>query len=104
MYPRLPLSRMMASVVSASRMSRTSTPLPSDHLTPFAMWPAFPASDYYGVSVAMGLAPGRRSRVSPLMYVLAWVRPPFVPTPGMSFPVSHRRACCEVPPRGGRTR
>ena len=34
---------------------------PSDHLTPFAMWPAFPASDYYGVSVAVGLAPPRQS-------------------------------------------
>ena len=31
------------------------------YLPPFAMWPAFPASDYYGVSVAMGLAPFRRS-------------------------------------------
>src|SRR5262249_40261348 len=34
---------------------------PSDHLAPFAMWPAFPASDYYGASVALGLAPCRRS-------------------------------------------
>ena len=30
-------------------------------LPPFAMWPAFPASDYYGVSVAVGLAPCRQS-------------------------------------------
>ena len=28
-----------------------------DHLTCFAMWPVFPVSDYYQVSVAMGLAP-----------------------------------------------
>jgi len=34
-----------------------------DHLTHFAIWPAFPALDYYWVSVAMGLAPFRRSRV-----------------------------------------
>jgi hypothetical protein len=27
------------------------------YLTPFAMWPAFPTSDYYGVSVAMGVSP-----------------------------------------------
>jgi len=38
-------------------------------LTPFALWLAFPtavggrdATDYYRVSVALGLAPGRRSR------------------------------------------
>jgi hypothetical protein len=57
----LPLSRMMARVISASRMSRTSTPRPSNHLPPFAMWPALPTPDYYGGSVAMGLAPDRRS-------------------------------------------
>src|SRR5262245_3495682 len=28
------------------------------------MWTAFPSSDYYGSSVAVGLAPRRRSRVS----------------------------------------
>jgi hypothetical protein len=33
------------------------------HLPPFAMWPAFPTSDYYEGSVAMGLAPCRRSHV-----------------------------------------
>src|SRR5262249_22835270 len=33
------------------------------HLSPFAMWWAFPTSDYYGDSVAMGLAPVRPSRV-----------------------------------------
>jgi hypothetical protein len=39
-------------------------------LVPFALWPAFPtapvgrhAHDYYGTSVALGLAPGRPSRV-----------------------------------------
>jgi len=34
-----------------------------EHLRPFAMWTAFPSSDYYGRSVAMGLAAYRRSRV-----------------------------------------
>jgi hypothetical protein len=33
------------------------------HLWPFAMWTAFPFADYYGHSVALGLAAGRRSRV-----------------------------------------
>jgi hypothetical protein len=33
------------------------------HLPPFALWPALPASDYYGGSVALGLAPDRRSRL-----------------------------------------
>src|SRR5437762_310538 len=38
----------------------------SGHLTylaPFAMYQAFPGSDYYGASVALGVAPGRQSRV-----------------------------------------
>ena len=39
------------------------TPLgPPSHLPPFAMWAALPPSDYYGGSVAVGLAPDRRSR------------------------------------------
>ena len=41
-------------------------PLPfemSPSLSPFAMWPALPTSDYYEDSVALGLAPGRPSRV-----------------------------------------
>jgi len=40
-----------------------------EFLTPFALWLAFPTAvggrdttDYYGVSVALGLAPRRRSR------------------------------------------
>ena len=40
-----------------------------EFLTPFALWLALPtamgghdATDYYGVSVAIGLAPRRRSR------------------------------------------
>ena len=33
------------------------------HLWPFAMWTAFPSANYYGHSVALGLAAGRRSRV-----------------------------------------
>jgi hypothetical protein len=39
------------------------------HLPPFAMRPAFPASDYYGGSVAVGLSPRRRSRISSVIDV-----------------------------------
>ena len=35
----------------------------SPSLSPFAMWPALPTSDYYGDSVTMGLAPVRPSHV-----------------------------------------
>src|SRR5437868_6072835 len=38
----------------------------------FVLWSH---SDYYGGSVALGLAPGRRSRVSLVLYVRAWSRP-----------------------------
>ena len=50
-------------IVSAFRISRTWTSWSSDHLSPFAMWTALPSSDYYGDSVAVGLASRRRSRV-----------------------------------------
>jgi len=49
--------------VSAFRISRTWTSWSSDHLSPFAMWTALPSADYYGDSVALGLASRRRSRV-----------------------------------------
>ena len=49
--------------VSAFRISRTLTSGSSDHLSPFAMWRAFPTSDYYGDSVTLGLAPVRSSHV-----------------------------------------
>ena len=47
-----------------------------DHLCPFALWPAFPTPlvgrdphDYYGHSVALGLAPLRRPRGTSSPYV-----------------------------------
>src|SRR5207249_9950691 len=46
----------------------------SGYLPPFAMWTAFPSPDYYGGSVAIGLAPRRRSRVSLSEHVLAWLQ------------------------------
>jgi hypothetical protein len=36
---------------------------PSFEGCPFALWLAFPTSDYYGGSVAVGLASRRRSRI-----------------------------------------
>ena len=38
-------------------------------LSPFALWRAFPTSDYYGDSVTMGLAPGRPSRIPVVLNV-----------------------------------
>ena len=57
----LPRSSMMASVVSAFRISRTFPRRHQVHLSPFAMWLALPTADYYGDSVAMRLASFRRS-------------------------------------------
>src|SRR3954453_5248709 len=53
----------MARIVSALRITRTSTRSHPVHLPLFAMWPAFPTADYYGGSVALGLSPRRQSRV-----------------------------------------
>jgi hypothetical protein len=57
-------------MVSAFRISRTSPSRSSDHLSPFALCTALACSldgrdsiDYYEDSVAIGLAPRRRSRV-----------------------------------------
>ena len=57
----------------------------SDHLAPFALQAAFPPSpagrdsgDYYEASVAMGLAPGRRSRVRPCRTVQRDVGVPLI--------------------------
>jgi len=52
----------MPSAVAALRLPRTSLRRYRRYLFPFAMWAAFPSADYYGNSVALGLAPVRRSR------------------------------------------
>jgi hypothetical protein len=52
-----------AITVSAVAIAATSQLWLSRHLRSFAMWTAFPSSDYYDRSVAMGLAACRRSRV-----------------------------------------
>src|SRR6202030_1922101 len=53
----------MSRTALALRITRTSTPVHPIYLVPFAMCQAFPGSDYYGTSVALGLSPFRRSRV-----------------------------------------
>jgi hypothetical protein len=72
----LPRSRMTPKTVSAFRISRTSPHWSSDHLSPFALYVVLPrslggrdAADYYGDSVALGLAPRRRSRVPVVLNV-----------------------------------
>src|SRR5579883_1344514 len=67
----------MVSTVSALRITRTSTGSHPTHLPPFAMYQAFPGSDYYGGSVAIGLSPRRRSRISCLSDVQDGCRCPF---------------------------
>ena len=51
----------------------------SPGLSPFAMYQAFPDADYYGDSVAMGVAPFRRSRVPCVVDVQVAVGALFVP-------------------------
>jgi len=53
----------MIALLAAVAISATSARA-IEHLRPFAMWAAFPPSDYYDRSVALGLAAGRRSRFS----------------------------------------
>ena len=60
---------MTPKTVSAFRISRTWTFWLSDHLSPFALWTALPSADYYEDSVAVGLAPGRPSRVPGVLNV-----------------------------------
>ena len=53
----------MSRSASAVCITHTSASGHRTYLAPFAMRQAFPGSDYYGASVALGVAPGRRSRV-----------------------------------------
>jgi len=54
---------MTPKTVSALRISRTFLLSTSSHLPPFAKYAAFPRADYYGGSVAVDLAVGRRSHI-----------------------------------------
>jgi hypothetical protein len=58
------------SITLALRISRTTWLLNADHLCPFALWTTFSSSpvdryfhDYYGHSVSLEVALGRKSRV-----------------------------------------
>jgi hypothetical protein len=68
----------MPRIVSAPRISRTSTSVHPTHLAPFALCQAFPDSDYYGASVAVGVSPVRRSRVPAIVDVQVAVGALFV--------------------------
>ena len=58
----------------AKRFSRTPHTESRKHLPPFAAYQAFPGSDYYGGSVAIGLASRRQSKCSPIANVIARLR------------------------------
>ena len=64
-----PVVYVTPKIVSAFRIARTWTSWSSGHLSPFAVWTALPPSDYYGDSVAVGLASRRRSRVPVVLNV-----------------------------------
>jgi len=49
-------------------------------LAPFAMWPAFPASDYYGASAPTGVISRRRACPSAVLAARQWGRHRAVPT------------------------
>jgi hypothetical protein len=92
--PRTVLARFPGTRLSSGRiLGRSALDITSTlllivpaHLTHFAMYQVFPGSDYYGVSVTMGLAPFRRSRVSLVSYVLARFRPSTHPYAQDLFP------------------
>ena len=83
---------MTPKTVSAFRISRTSTFGSSDHLSPFAMWPALPTADYYGDSVALGVAPRGSITCSLVHHVRARFRSSTHPYPRTRCPMSHSRA------------
>ena len=60
---------MTSKIAVAFRITRTWAFWLSDHLSPFALWTALPSADYYGDSVALGLASGRRSHVPLALHV-----------------------------------
>jgi hypothetical protein len=75
----------------ASRVP-TCGPGPRRRLPPFALWPAFPVADYYGGSVARGVAPHGPIPCSRVRHVRARVRPPIPPYAPVHCRVSPARA------------
>ena len=57
------MPRLRPQTVSAFRISRTLLLEVSPHLPPFALCATLSHSDYYGGSVAVDLAVGRRSHI-----------------------------------------
>ncbi len=92
-HTALQLTRNRAGRPLASRLPPRP---PAVHLLPFALWPAFPTApvgrdphDYYGSSVAVGLAPRRPSRLPSVIDVRARRRCP-CPSPSVaSLPTAH---------------
>src|SRR5712691_11512799 len=94
----LPRSWIMLRIVSAVRISRTLTSFPWETCFPSPVGffflsfvpveTAFPSADYYGSSVALGLAPRRQSRALLLPYVVAWGRWPVRSVVRVHYPLS----------------
>ncbi len=94
-HTALQLARSRAGRRSASRLPPCS---PVAHLLPFALCVAFPrplvgrhSDDYYGTSVALGLAPGRPSRLPSAIDVRVRRRCPIRPLQWTHCPPSARR-------------
>ena len=94
----MPRSWIMVRIVSAVRLSRTLTSFPWETCFPSPVGflclssvpveTALPSADYYGSSVALGLAPRRQSRALLLPYVVAWGRWPVRSVVRVHYPLS----------------
>ena len=84
-------------VVTLQKFRTTGIAPPSppvvSHLSPFALWLAFPTLDYYGDSVTLRVAPFRPSRALPLQYVRACFRQFTHPLPELVVPCRTGRGC-----------
>src|SRR4051812_16380156 len=97
----------MSASASAFCITHTSARGHLIYLAPFAMCQAFPGSDYYGASVALGVAPGRQSRVPLVADVQDGLGASFVsfgPLEAALFPwgVFHRSRMIRLPRNPGR--
>src|SRR5262249_9500729 len=99
--PRTVLATFRSTRPSSTRKSRDFgswhlaylRPLVPAYLSPFAMCSAFPISDYYEASVALGLAPRRRSWFSDHRTSERSLGHPLIPTPGFITRYLTARAC-----------
>jgi len=81
---------------SASRVPHVPAPRPPAslrHWAPLPVWTAFPSSDDYGSSAAIGLSSLRPSRTSLLPYVQAWGRWPVRAVLRVHYPLPCPRWC-----------